>query len=306
MIKLNNNKTSEKISKENNSGSGQSRLSMKRLIWRQFKKNKGAMIGLFVITVIILVSLVSPLIWDYETDITGMDGSQRQLFPSSQHWFGTDTMGRDIFARVCYGARYSLLIGVVSVGISLLIGTTVGAIAGYYGGLIEAIIMFIVELFLMIPSILLTIVFVAVLGINLQNLMIALGLVTVPYFARNARASVMMVCGNEYVEAAKAMGANNLTILFTHVLPNALSPILVQATTRVGSVIVSAASFSFLGLGVPMPTPEWGAMLSDARQFMRDYPYQIMFPGIAIMITVLAINLVGDGLRDALDPKLKR
>ena len=205
-----------------------------------------------------------------------------------------------------YGTRYSLLIGIVVVGVSTGIGTMLGAIAGYYGGKIETVIMRIVEIFMMIPNILLGIIFVAAFGISLTNLMLALGLSTVPHFARTARSSVMTVRGNEYVEAAKAMGVSDFKIIFTHVLPNALSAILVQATTRVASAIISAATFSFIGLGVPSPTPEWGAMLSDARQNMRDFPHLVIFPGLAIMVTVLAINLVGDGLRDALDPKLKR
>lgn len=282
---------------------GQSRT---KLIWRQFKKNKGAVIGLVIVIIVCVTAVISSFLWDYATDICGMAPSLRLQFPSLAHFFGTDPMGRDVFARVCYGARYSLLIGFAAVSISTVFGVSLGAAAGYFGGRVEWAIMRVVELFLMVPSLLLAIVIVAAFGINLTNLIFALGVTTIPHFARNARAAVMTVCDNEYVEAARAIGAGDLTIIVTHVIPNALSPILVQATTRIGGCITQAASFSFLGLGVPIPTPEWGAMLADARSYMREYPYLIIFPGIAILITVLAINLIGDGLRDALDPKLKR
>jgi len=258
-----------------------------------------------VLIIIIAAAISSGFIFDFKKDICAI-GRDRLMFPCWKYPFGTDHMGRSILARVMYGARYSMLIGIVVVGISTVVGTFLGAIAGYYGGKVETIIMRFVEIFLMIPSVLMAIIFVAAFGLSLPHLMIALGLATVPHFARNARASVMTVCGNEYVEAARAIGVSNFKIIFKHVLPNALSSILVQASTRVASAITQAAMFSFLGLGVPSPLPEWGAMLSDARPFMREYPYMILFPGLAIMITVLAINLVGDGVRDALDPKLKR
>ncbi len=275
-------------------------------IWHQFQKNKGAVVGLIMLIIIIGIAIVSGFVFDYKEDICARHAATRLIKPCLEHPFGTDQMGRSVLARVLYGTRYSLLIGIVVVGVSTGIGTMLGAIAGYYGGKIETVIMRIVEIFMMIPNILLGIIFVAAFGISLTNLMLALGLSTVPHFARTARSSVMTVRGNEYVEAAKAMGVSDFKIIFTHVLPNALSAILVQATTRVASAIISAATFSFIGLGVPSPTPEWGAMLSDARQNMRDFPHLVIFPGLAIMVTVLAINLVGDGLRDALDPKLKR
>lgn len=289
--------------KKNTNNIGRSRAS---LIWHQFKKNKGAMVGLGIMTVLVIVALAAPLIWDYSTDISGMNVRARLQTPSWEHPFGTDHMGRDVFSRVCYGTRYSLLIGIVGVAISTIFGVSLGAIAGFYGGKVETVIMRCVEMMLMMPSILLTIVLVSAFGISLRNLMLALGIATIPHFARNSRAAVMTVCNNEYVEASKAIGTPSIVTLFTHVLPNALSPILVQATTRMGGVIGTAASFSFLGLGVPAPTPEWGAMLSDARSYMWEYPYLLLFPGMAIFITCLAINQIGDGLRDALDPKLKR
>ncbi len=275
-------------------------------IWRQYKKNKGAVIGLVVLCMFIVIAIVSNFIWDYKTDITGMNIKQRLITPCLQHLFGTDHMGRDVLARVFYGTRYSLLIGFGSTLISTVFGILFGSIAGYYGGKIENVTMRIVELLLMIPNMLLTIVIVSAFGINLGNLLLAQGLATIPHFTRNARAAIMTVRDNEYIEAAKAMGVSDFKIIVKHVIPNALSPILVQVTTRVGGCIVGAAGFSFLGLGVQIPTPEWGEMLADAKTNMRAYPHLVIFPGLAILILVLAINQIGDGLRDALDPKLKR
>lgn len=280
--------------------------SRSKQIWRQFKKNKGAVIGLVVLCIFIIIAIVSNFIWDYDTDITGMNSTNRLLTPSWEHWFGTDHMGRDVLARVFYGTKYSLLIGFGSTFISTFFGILFGSIAGYYGGKIEDITMRIVELLLMIPNMLLTIVIVSAFGISLGNLILAQGLATIPHFTRNARAAIMTVRDNEYVEAAKAMGVSDFKIILKHILPNAISPILVQVTTRVGGCIVGAAAFSFLGLGVPTPTPEWGTMLADAKVQMRSYPHLVIFPGLAILILVLAINQIGDGLRDALDPKLKR
>lgn len=275
-------------------------------IWRQYKKNKGAVIGLTVLCIFIIIAIVSNFAWDYKTDITGMNIKQRLMKPCLEHLFGTDHMGRDVLARVFYGTRYSLLIGFGSTLISTVFGILFGSIAGYYGGRIENITMRIVELLLMIPNMLLTIVIVSAFGINLGNLLLAQGLATIPHFTRNARAAIMTVRDNEYIEAARAMGVSDFKIILKHVIPNALSPILVQVTTRVGGCIVGAAGFSFLGLGVPIPTPEWGAMLADAKTHMREFPHLVIFPGLAILILVLAINQIGDGLRDALDPKLKR
>lgn len=275
-------------------------------IWRQYKKNKSAVLGLCVLIAFVVIAIAAGFIWDFQTDICGMNYAQVKIKPCLEHLFGTDHMGRDLFARVLYGTRYSLLIGFGSTLISTVFGILFGSIAGYYGGKVEDITMRIVEMLLMIPNMLLTIVIVSAFGISLGNLLLAQGLATIPHFTRNARASIMTVRDNEYIEAAKAMGVSDFKIIVKHIIPNALSPILVQVTTRIGGCIVGAAGFSFLGLGVPAPTPEWGAMLADARQYMRELPYLVYFPGIAILILVLAINQIGDGLRDALDPKLKR
>ena len=235
-------------------------------IWRQYKKNKGAVIGLIVLCTFFVIAVASSFIWDYDTDITGINIKQRLLKPCLEHLFGTDHMGRDLLARVFYGTRYSLLIGFGSTLISTVFGLLFGSIAGYYGGKIENVTMRIVELLLLIPNMLLTIVIVSAFGISLGNLLLAQGLATIPHFTRNARAAIMTVRDNEYIEAARAMGVSDFKIIVKHVIPNALSPILVQVTTRVGGCIVGAAGFSFLGLGVPIPTPEWGAMLPEDQE----------------------------------------
>jgi len=275
-------------------------------IWRNLKKNRGAMIGLVIVGILVFLAIFAGVIFDYETDVIGQNIAERLQSPSWAHWFGTDDLGRDIFARVIYGTRYSLPIGLVAVLISVGLGVTFGSIAGYYGGKVENIIMRFADIFASIPHILLAIVVVSVLGQSTINLMIAVGISSTPNFTYVARAAVLTVRNQEYIEAARAIGAKNPRIIFTHILPNSLSPIIVQTTLRVGSAIISASSLSFLGLGVPQPAPEWGGMLSAGRKYIRDYSYITLFPGLAIMITVLALNMLGDGLRDALDPKLKR
>ena len=276
------------------------------MIWHQLKKNKGAIIGLILISLVIILALCAPLIYDYKQDIVKNHVRERMLYPSSEHPFGTDDLGRDILARVIWGARYSLAVGVVAVMFALVVGVTLGAIAGYVGGVFEDIVMRICDIFSSIPSVLLAIAVVSAMGKSTLNLMIAVGLASSAPFTRVARAAVLVVRDEEYVEAAKAIGMRDWQIILEHILPNCVSQIIVQATLRVGSAIISAAQLSFLGLGVPSPAPEWGAMLSSGRQFIRDYSYMTLFPGLAIMLCVLSLNLLGDGLRDALDPKLKR
>ena len=276
------------------------------MIWHQLKKNKGAIIGLILISLVIILALCAPLIYDYKQDIVKNHVRERMLYPSSEHPFGTDDLGRDILARVIWGARYSLAVGVVAVMFALVVGVTLGAIAGYVGGVFEDIVMRICDIFSSIPSVLLAIAVVSAMGKSTLNLMIAVGLASSAPFTRVARAAVLVVRDEEYVEAAKAIGMRDWQIILEHILPNCVSQIIVQATLRVGSAIISAAQLSFPGLGVPAPAPEWGAMLSSGRQFIRDYSYMTLFPGLAIMLCVLSLNLLGDGLRDALDPKLKR
>lgn len=275
-------------------------------VWKQFRRNKGAMAGLIILLLIILIAVFADVIWDYNTDVTGMNISERLTSPCWEHPFGTDQNGRDMLARIGYGTRYSLAIGFVSVFIGLLVGVPLGASSGYIGGKYDTVLMRCVDTFTIIPSLLMTIILVSVLGTSLLNLMIALSISTIPVITRITRASVMVTRNNEYIESARAIGAPTVVIILRHVLPNCFSPILVQATLRVGTAIISAAGLSYIGLGVPIPTPEWGALLNAAKSNMNNDPYLCLFPGLAIMVTVMVINLVGDGLRDALDPKLKR
>lgn len=277
-----------------------------KAIWHQFRKNKGAMIGLAVTILIILIAIFADVIWDYQTDVIGMNIPQRFTAPCLAHPFGTDEYGRDMLARVGYGARYSLAIGVTAVCIGTAIGLPIGASAGYIGGRYDAIVMRILDAFGIIPSILLSITLVAALGTSLVNLSLALAVGSIPVLARITRAAVMTVRFNEYVESAQAIGASSFYIIFKHILPNCFSSILVQCTLRLGSSIISASSLSYIGLGVALPTPEWGALLSSAKDHILKAPYLCLFPGLAIMVTVMAINLIGDGLRDALDPKMKQ
>ena len=274
--------------------------------WRNYKKSPSAMVGLFVIIVIIVVAIAAQFIYNYEVDIVQQNIMSRLQGPSQKHFLGTDQYGRDVLIRILYGAKYSLAVGIISVAISCILGTTLGLIAGYYGGITENIILRVCEVFVGIPSILLGIAIMSAFGQSLLVLMFAIGLVYVPMFARTARAAVLPVRDQEYIEAARVAGVSDMKIIFSHVLPNSLSPIIVQVTMGVANGILTASSLSFLGLGVPVPAPEWGAMLSSGREYIRDYGYLTFFPGLAIMITVLAFNLMGDGLRDALDPKLKQ
>lgn len=281
--------------------------SLTQEVWRNYKKSPSAMIGLIIIAVIVAVAVIAQFAFNYEVDIVQQDILNRFQPPLSPgHLLGTDQYGRDELVRVLYGAKYSLAVGIVSVAISCLLGSSLGLIAGYYGGAVENIILRVCEVFMGIPSVLLGVAIMAAFGQSLAVLMLAVGLVYVPMFARTARAAVLPVREEEYIEAAKVSGVSDLKIIFGHVLPNSLSPIIVQVTMGVANGILSASFLSFLGLGVPVPAPEWGAMLSSGREYIRDYGYLTTFPGIAIMVTVLAFNLMGDGLRDALDPKLKQ
>jgi len=264
------------------------------------------MIGLALVIIIVTLALAAPLFIDYDTQVIAQSIADRLQKPGAGHLFGTDNLGRDIFYRILYGARISLLIGAVSCLICCPTGVILGSLAGFYGGKVDDVIMRFFDILLAIPSTLMAILLVAAFGTNLFNIILAVGLPTLPQYVRITRASVMTIKQQEYVEAARAVGANNFQIIKTHILPNCIAPVLVQATLRCATVIADAAALSFLGLGIPEPTPEWGGMLSAARPFLRDYPHTVLFPGLAIMITILALNMLGDGLRDALDPKLKK
>lgn len=274
-------------------------------IWHRLCKNKGAMLGLFIIIVIIAIAIGSEIFLDYDEDVIGQNIAHRLRHPSWEHPMGTDATGRDVMFRIFYGTRYSLSIGIVSVLIALVIGVTFGVIAGYYGGIVSEIIMRASDAIAAIPSILMAIAIVSAFGQSMPNLMFAVGITSVPQFIRITHAATLTVRNQEYIEASRCLGLHQWQIILFHVLPNCLSPIIVQTTLRVASAIISASSLSFLGLGVPAPMPEWGGMLSAGRKYIRTHSYLTLFPGLAIMITVLALNLLGDGLRDALDPKLK-
>ena len=275
-------------------------------VWRNYKKNPSAMIALVLVVIIVFVAIFAQFFYDFKKDIVKQHVKEKFQKPSAEHWFGTDNYGRDVFTRVIYGTRYSLSVGVVAVAISCIVGVTLGLIAGYYGGVIEDLILRFCEVFTGIPSILMGVALMTAFGQSIGVLMLAIGLVYSPMYCRTTRAAVLPVRDQEYIEAARVAGVGDLGIMFNHVLPNALSPIIVQVTMGIASAILCASGLSFLGLGVPIPMPEWGAMLSEGREFMRDYMYLTIFPGLAIMITVLSFNLMGDGLRDALDPKLKQ
>lgn len=279
--------------------------SMAQETLRRLLKNKGAIVGMVFLIVLVLATIASTFIYDYKTDIVGLSTEIFQS-PSAEHWFGTDQTGRDIFARVLYGARYSLAISVGSVAIGLVIGMILGALAGFYGGVIDQIVMRSNDILYSIPNIMIAVVIVSLLGTSTVNLLLALSISSATGFTRITRAQVMTIRGEEYIESAYAMGLPTWKIILKHIIPNCLSPIIVQITLRIGSTIISASSLSFLGVGVPSPTPEWGAMLSDGRSYIRSSGWMCLFPGLAIMFTVLALNLLGDGLRDALDPKLKK
>lgn len=275
-------------------------------IWRRMRRNRLAMFGLVIVSILIIIAIFANQIADYNTVAIKQNVVERLQGPSAEHWAGTDEFGRDIFARLVHGARISLLVGVVAVCIALVTGGILGAIAGYFGGTVDNIIMRIMDIFLSIPILLLAIMIVAALGSSMLNLMIAIGLASMPTFARIVRASVLSVKDQEFVEAARAIGTKNNHIILRHIMPNCLSPIIVQATLRVATAILSTASLSFISLGIQAPAPEWGAMLASGRAYIRDAPHIVIIPGLLIMITILSLNLLGDGLRDALDPKLKR
>ena len=272
-------------------------------VLKQLSKNKLAMIGLVIFVLEIIIAILAPVIAPY--DYTSMDFLAINAGPSAKHWFGCDDLGRDIFSRIIIGSRYSITIGICAIALATLIGCAIGAVAGYYGGWVDNLIMRILDIIQAIPGMLLMIVAAAMLGPGFVNTIITMSIGTIPGMARMLRAQMLKERGNEYIEAETSINCSTFRIIMAHLLPNCMSPIIVQATMGVGQTITLAAGLSFLGLGVQPPAPEWGAMLSNARSFMRTAPHLVIFPGLAIAVTVLALNLLGDGLRDALDPKLK-
>ncbi|MBS6952310.1 MAG: ABC transporter permease [Enterocloster asparagiformis] len=272
--------------------------------WREFRKNRSAVLGIVVLALIVIMAVGAGVIAPY--DPFEQNYGEALQWPTMQHFFGTDEFGRDIFSRVLYGARISLLVGVVSVAIACIFGSLLGASAGYFAGAYDAVVMRCMDVLLAIPSLLLNISIISALGAGVFNMMLAVGISNIPRYCRIMRASVLQIKNMEYVEAARTAGASDARIIAQHIIPNCLAPIIVQATLSVGSAIIACAGLSFIGVGISAPTPEWGAMLSNGRDFLRGYSYITLFPGLAIMITVLALNLMGDGLRDAFDPKLRR
>ena len=270
--------------------------------WTRLLSGWNGRVGLVLILLVILTGLLTPVVNPYDAR-TDSNLAEARRPPSIEHPFGTDRLGRDVFQRIMHGARISLLIGFVVVFVSGAIGTTLGLLAGYFGGWVDTLIMRIMDVLLAFPAILLAIAIVAVRGAGLTNTIIAVAVVGVPGYARVVRSMVLSLRERDYVDAARMVGVSDIGIMFTHILPNSLTPIIVQMTLGVGGAIVFAAALGFLGLGVQPPTPEWGAMIADGLPLLNQSPNLVFFPGMAIMLTVLAFNLFGDGLRDALDPQ---
>lgn len=272
-------------------------------IWRRFRKSKTAMLGLCLLIFVLSIAIFADVITPYENAIS--QSADRLDSPSAAHIFGTDELGRDLFARIVHGSRYSLLIGVSTSVLALVIGGLLGAIAAYYGGWVDNIIMRLTDVVMTVPPILLSLAVVAALGGSLRNLLIAITISCVPSMLRLVRSVVLGVVDEDYIEAARSYGASDMRIILKYVIPNALGPIIVTTTMNVANMILSAAGLSFLSLGVQPPAPEWGALLSDAKTYMFTAPHLLYIPGIFIVIAALSFNLAGDVLRDALDPKLK-
>ena len=272
-------------------------------VWRRLKRNKAAIVGGVIVILFVLVALLAPILAPYPPNEG--DLALRLKPPSAAHWLGTDALGRDILSRVIYGAQVSLQIQVAAVLIALVLGTLLGMFGGYYGGLTDNVIMRFMDILLAFPGIFLAISIIAVLGPGLLNLMLAAGIYSVPQFARIVRGSILSLKEKEFIEAARAAGESDTSILFRYLLPNSMAPIIIQTTLRMATVLLTASGLSFLGLGVQPPRAEWGAMLSTARPYLITSPHVATFPGLAIMLVVMGFNLFGDGLRDSLDPRLK-
>ena len=278
--------------------------------WRYFSANKGAMAGLVIVVFVLLVALLADVLAPYPPSVT--DSTAFLLPPawaaggSSAHWLGTDAIGRDILSRLMHGSRLSLTIGIAVVAVSVVVGTALGLLAGYFRGIFEIAVMRAMDIILTLPSLLLAIVVVAILGPGMLNAMLAVSIVVLPHYVRITRAAVIAETSRDYVTAARMGGAGHWRVMISEVLPNCTAPLIVQASLGISTAILDAAALGFLGLGAQPPSPEWGTMLADAREFVLRAWWVVTFPGLAILITVLAFNLLGDGLRDALDPKLKR
>jgi len=274
-----------------------------RTLMRRLWRHKAAMVGLAILVLLILAAILAPVLTPHDPEIG--DFSKSLVQPNSEHFFGTDEQGRDVFTRVLFGLRLSLVVGLISVGIGAAFGVTLGALAGFKGGWFDIIIMRLMDILLAFPAFLLALAIVIGLGQGLDKAIIAVGIVSIPTYARITRGAVLSVKENDYVQAASALGASQNRMLWRHVLPNIFAPLLVRATLGTSEAVLETAGLSFLGLGAKLPTPELGLMIARAREYFHDSPYLIYYPGLAITLMILALNLLGDGLRDALDPRLK-
>jgi len=272
--------------------------------FKYYSRNKIAVVALIILVIIIILAIFADVIAPY--DYTEQFPSENFQTPNSTHLMGTDNFGRDVFSRVLHGAQVSLKIGFTSVIISTVIGVIIGAFAGYYEGIFDAIIMRVMDTILSIPQLVLAIALAAALGGGMRNLILAVSLSSIPSYAKIVRSQVMSVKNLEYVESARLSGVKGLKLIFIEIIPNCFAPIIVQATIGVGTAILSAASLSFIGMGIMPPEAEWGQMLSEGRAYIRNYPHMTLFPGLAIAITILVLNIVGDAFRDAFDPKYRR
>lgn len=291
------------VLEEIETGKKYSRTSLYKDAWKRLKKNKLAMLGLSIVILLILIAIFAPLISPYNPILRIKEDSS--LGPSMNHLFGTDLLGRDIFSRVIYGSRISIEVGVIAVGISVIIGLFFGALSGYFGGISDALIMRVADIFFAFPYILGAIAIMTILGPGIVNIFIAIGILGWASIARIFRSSILTIKNKEYIEAARAMGAGSSRIIIKHIFPNSFAPIIVYATMNVGIAIIVEAALSFLGIGVQPPTPAWGKMLAESLAYIDTAPWMMFFPGLAILITVLGFVLLGDGLRDAFDPKLR-
>lgn len=291
----------EKVSKTNEKG-----LSLSKMAWSRLRKNKLAMLGLIILTLMITIAILAPVLTPYDRDQT--NPYDKYQSPSSKHWLGTDKLGRDTYTRLIYGSRVSLSVGLVSTGISVIFGVTLGAIGGYHGGFIDSIIMRLVDIFMSFPFFVMAITIAAVVGPSIWIVMFVSGVLSWPGIARIVRGEVLSLKEREFIEAARSLGLNSWNIISTHILPNIFAPIIVYATLGMATGILSEAGLSYLGMGVTQPTPSWGNMLSAAQSMrsLRLHWWLWIPPGLSVFITILCINFLGDGLRDALDPKLKQ
>ncbi|SDP85549.1 peptide/nickel transport system permease protein [Litchfieldia salsa] len=280
------------------------RLTASKQFYKKLAKNKAALAGAIIVSVFVLLALLAPAIAPYNPNT--IDIANKLQTPSAEHWFGTDDKGRDILSRLLHGSRISLTVGVLSTLLGAAVGIVLGIVAGYYGRWIDSLIMRICDILLAFPGILLALAIVSILGASTTNVIIAIAFFAVPTFARIVRGSTLTVKKLEYIDAIRAMGATDFRIIFKHILPNIVSPIIVQSTLYIASAIITAAALSFLGMGTQPPDPEWGTMLSEGRSYIRQAPYITLFPGLVILVVVIGFNLFGDGLRDALDPKTRK